>query len=600
MPWWKTMDSSLAVFSTLGSPFLEASSSRSHYHPSRAQPLRQKQQQTVLSPSRLQHRNCSILPEEAEPGPSYPHLLPDSNSQEGKPPKSNSTSPFNESWPSTERSSSPLTPEGTKGLPAQQSSEAKTLDVPKRPDSVSDSESVIAKYIERFRYGKPTDRKERLTPSGGSTEFWWLNHPFLPDGENSRKEASLSSDNSQSEVRSSLFSPILTHSPLGEMQAASALDAETVSLQEKAARLLCRSVSPLSSSRPVSSEGLGSTSTSTITNSATDLPQHALQHLAAHQAKEDDILFQWRLRRKMEEASKAIAVRPPEVWRSPCIQPTCASGKMEREVLKSAEPTHWRSKDQKVLQTSEPQLDVKYTLSLCHPSCAGILRNGITSGQSIETIPISNGIMVTGGPECSGEHIVKKSTPQEDHIPDYLSTSPPRPAETSEPLDQTTSCHVQGAAPSDQGVRLEPRRKPGLCRVKQSQAKSIPDPRESPRSPTKHSVQHVLAEVVAERLFSPPESPALHRDKPKRSSRTLGPGETIPKKVVTPSHPQLLNMAAQLLEQAEDSDGMEFEDDLLLQVLRGQRESLHHQLRAVDFQITQLESNSFDQGISHH
>lgn len=57
--------------------------------------------------------------------------------------------------------------------------------------------------------------------------------------------------------------------------------------------------------------------------------------------------------------------------------------------------------------------------------------------------------------------------------------------------------------------------------------------------------------MVAERLFSPPESPALPRDKPKRRSRTLGPEEAIPKNVVTPSHPQLLNMAAQLLEQAE-------------------------------------------------
>ncbi|XP_063168643.1 proline and serine-rich protein 3 isoform X2 [Candoia aspera] len=573
----------------------------------------------LLSPSRLQRRDCSVLPEEAEPlSPSYLHLLPDSGSQEGEPPKSNSTSPFNESWPATERSSSSLTPEGTKGLSAQQSSEAKTLDAPKLPDSISDSESIIGKYIERFRYGKPTDRKERLAPRGGSAEFWWLSHSFLPDGENSKKEASLSSDNSQSEVRSSLSSSILTHSPWGEMQAASALDAETVSLQERAARLLRRSTSPLSSSRPVSSEGLGSTSASTITNSATGLPQHALQHPAAHQAKgslsiipyhvtpsslshyskpEDDILFQWRLRRKMEEASKATAVTAAEVWRSPCLPAACAPGKMEREVLKSIEPTHWRIKDQKALSPSEPQLDVKHTLSQCHPcSCAGIPRNGITSGQCIET----SALLVTGGPECSGERIVKKTTPQEeDHVPDYLDASPPRPAQSSETLDQTTSCHVQWAAPSDQGVHLEPRRRPGLCRVKQNQAKSITYPRESSRSPTKHSVQHVLAEVVAERLFSPPESPALHRDKPKGNSRTLGPEEAIAKNVAAPSHPQLLNMAAQLLEQAEDSDGLEFEDDPLLQVLRGQRESLRNQLQAVDFQITQLESNSFDQRISH-
>ncbi|XP_070619845.1 proline and serine-rich protein 3 [Erythrolamprus reginae] len=616
------MDSSLAVFSTLGSPFLEASSSRSHYHPSQAQPLRQKKQQTVLSPSRLQRRDCSFLSEEPEAlSASHPHLLPDSSSQEGRPPKSNSTSPFNESWPSTERSSSSLTPEGKKDLPAHQSSVANTLESQKLPDSASDSESIIARYIERFRYGKPTDRKERLASTGGSTEFWWLSHSFLPDEENSKKEASLSSDNSQSEVRSSLFSPILTQAALGEMQAASAFDTETVNLQERAARVLSRSISPLSSFRPVSSGGFDSTATSTNPNSTPDLPQDTLQHPAAHQVKEslvlpyqttpssniahalkpeDDILFQWRLRRKMEEASKAVAAMPPEVWRNLSFQSTCTSGKMEREVLKSIEPTPRRDTDQKVLSTSEPHRDIKYTQSQCHPcSCAGMARNGVTSRQPPGITSPSNEIVVAGGPECRDEPIVKDPTPQKDHIPDYLEPSPSRPAKANESSGQTTSPHIQQAAPSEQGTHLELSRRPGLCRDKQSQAKPIPDPGQSTRSPTKHSVQRVLSEVVAERLFSPPDSPALPRDKPKRSSRTLGPEEAIPKNVVTPSHPQLLNMAAQLLEQAEDSDGLEFEDDPLLQVLRGQRESLRSKLRAVDFQITQLESNSFDQGTSH-
>ncbi|XP_058051366.1 proline and serine-rich protein 3 isoform X2 [Ahaetulla prasina] len=517
------MDSSLAVFSTLGSPFLEASGSRSHYHPSQTQPLKQKKQQTVLSPSRLQHRNCSVLPEEAEPlSASSPHLLPDSSSHEGGPPKSNSTSPFNESWPSTERSSSSLTSEGKKDLPAQQSSEAKTLDAQRLPDSASDSESIIAKYIERFRYGKPTDRQKRLASSGGSTEFWWLSHSFLPDGENSKKEASLSSDNSQSEVRSSLFSPILTQTALGEMQAASAFDTETVSLQERAARVISRSISPLSSFRPVSSGGLDSTATSTNPNSTPDLPQHALRHPAAHQIKEslglpyhttpssniahslrpeDDILFQWRLQRKMEEASKAVAAMPPEVWRNLCFHPTCASGKMEREVLKSTEPTPWRDTDQKILSTSEPHLDIKYTQSQCHPcSCAGMLRNEITSGKRIEIVSPSNGTVATGGPECRDEPIVKDPTPQKDHVPDYLETSPSKSAKANESLSQTTSRHVQ-QGPSDQGMPLELGRRPGLCRDKQSQAKPIPGPRQSTRSPAKNSVQHVLSELP--KGFSP-------------------------------------------------------------------------------------------------
>lgn len=58
-------------------------------------------------------------------------------------------------------------------------------------------------------------------------------------------------------------------------------------------------------------------------------------------------------------------------------------------------------------------------------------------------------------------------------------------------------------------------------------------------------------QVIAERLFCTPESPALHKDKLKRSSGNEGLKEAPPDPGAIPSHPQLLNMAARLLEQAE-------------------------------------------------
>ncbi|KAM9299090.1 rho GTPase-activating protein 33 [Gastrophryne carolinensis] len=74
-------------------------------------------------------------------------------------------------------------------------------------------------------------------------------------------------------------------------------------------------------------------------------------------------------------------------------------------------------------------------------------------------------------------------------------------------------------------------------------------------------------EVISERLFSPPPSPKPEKlpeaaEIPAEENRKLRPTE----------------IAAHLLEKAEDSDGTEFADDPLLQVLREQRRSLRSRL----------------------
>ncbi|KAH0631318.1 hypothetical protein JD844_005605 [Phrynosoma platyrhinos] len=581
----------MAIFSTLENPFLETSNTRSHYHPSQAQPLRREQQYTVrrdasqarllrvLSPSCLQHKNCPTSPKKAEML-SPPHLsfVPDISYQEAKPSNSDSTSPFNVSWPSTERSSSSLTPEGAKALPSEQLVGVKALSSLKLPD-VSDSESVIARYIERFRYGQPTNRKERRVPSDPSSQFWWLGNSFVSEDNISRKESSPSSDSSQSGVKPSLFSPLPDQSPLGDLQDISTLDPETVNLQERAARLLQRRSQFSLSLKP-----------------------------------EDDILFQWRLRHKMEEASKAAAMIPSIAWKNQCRQPPFASSIVERAAVKSPETTSWSSKGRKVLPASEAHLGRRST-SECHLCCCtNSVRKEPSSKQLTETTYFRNGIAKAR----SGEQGVKKLIPQEAAVPAYVgfspmpeptpsgkqgakeqilqkdciaayleSSSPLRDAGTSKHFSQTISRHGQLASEPDEKVHIEHKGNQRPYRSKQDQAKPVTVFRELHNSPDKQSVQHVLGEVVAERLFSPPESPALHRDKAKRNTKDWIPEEAMSNPAATPSHPQLLDMAAQLLEQAEDSDGTEFEDDPLLQILRGQREVLRSQLRAVDLQMAQ-------------
>ncbi|XP_015264057.1 PREDICTED: proline and serine-rich protein 3 [Gekko japonicus] len=611
------MDSSAAVFSTQGNPFLEASHFQSHYYPSRAQPLSRREQSMALSPSRLQQRNCSASPKEAEP-PSLPLLsfLPDSSCQGAKPPDSDSTSPYNESWPSTERSSSSLTPEGPKALLPEQTSGTKALASPElrgSKTSFSDSESVIARYIERFRYGQPTNRRERWTPGSKSPPFWWLGHSSPSEGDNSKTETSTSSSASRKDVdtanaftgpdsgrhggRPSSFSPVLDHSPSGESQDSSTLDPDTVSLQERAARLLHRSMSPLSSYRHVSYDGLGSTPTSTLTNADADPIGQAPKPLVGHQCKEDDILFQWRLRRKMEEASKVAAVLPSVGWRSQCTEPAYPPSMMGGAALMSPEPTSWRSKDRTTLPTSEAQ--PRPTLDE-HPCCCrDRLRSGPSPQPPTEGASFSNRNVMLGRSEPNQEQGVKELIPREDPVPvcrDFLPL--PKPAGATKPLDPSPPDHSQRTAWPVQKVCSEPRGKQRPSRSEQGRPKAPRDSAKPSVSPRKH-VQRVLGEVVAERLFSSPESPAPQRGKLKKSSKKQGPKESPPHAVSTPSYPELLNMAAQLLEQAEDSDGTEFEEDPLLQVLRSQRGLLCSQLRAVDARMAQLEGHHANQDLSH-
>lgn len=50
----------------------------------------------------------------------------------------------------------------------------------------------LGRFIERFRYGQPTNRRERGIHNGRSAQFWWLDHSF-PHESGIPKEASATS-----------------------------------------------------------------------------------------------------------------------------------------------------------------------------------------------------------------------------------------------------------------------------------------------------------------------------------------------------------------------------------------------------------------------
>ncbi|GLD72959.1 proline and serine-rich protein 3 isoform X1 [Lates japonicus] len=99
---------------------------------------------------------------------------------------------FPESWPSTDCGSSPAS--------AATSSDSETPKQTARAGKSTDSselgvqqDSVLAKYIERFRHGRPQSREERQQMASAIREeqlpFWWMSPSSLPHSSTPTKTA---------------------------------------------------------------------------------------------------------------------------------------------------------------------------------------------------------------------------------------------------------------------------------------------------------------------------------------------------------------------------------------------------------------------------
>eukprot|EP00112_Aurelia_sp_Birch-Aquarium-sp1_P022326 Seg626.5 transcript_id=Seg626.5/GoldUCD/mRNA.D3Y31 product="Proline and serine-rich protein 3" protein_id=Seg626.5/GoldUCD/D3Y31 len=242
------------------------------------------------------------------------------------------SSKFDETWPSTEHTASPnidtyssSISQGTKGDDIENWLSQKHLTSNEEP------KGTIARYIHRFRNEAPRSRQERdlesiVEAKGG--EFWWVADPSnssTPKESDSSFSPPVRLRDSWKLRRKPPKSPELRHSmsvkqtgsKANEFDSSTSFEktgkeSDTARIQNRAQRLIEMSENTLSSSstevpalpsqRQKSLHSEPRIATLPFSHSATEDKSSALPAPRPKPAPDDDILYQWRLARKMEKA----------------------------------------------------------------------------------------------------------------------------------------------------------------------------------------------------------------------------------------------------------------------------------------------------------
>ncbi|XP_068180747.1 proline and serine-rich protein 3 isoform X2 [Antennarius striatus] len=674
------MKSSRPLF-TRQNPFQTTSRvEKAHYHPSHKKTLSKKEKKTTLSPVRLKQQSC---PKSLTASHKSQQLTEKQHNQiasaDGEP-------GFTESWPSTESGSSPASTTNSCDMSTnKQASRAG------KPTASSEFEvqqsSLLSKYVERFRHAPPQSREDRqkIDSATGETQlpFWWI----LPSSPISTQTITKDGDVIQSLKDGhgpAVFSPpgdrecdgsispdresfnILSDISQGEVD-----DTETLQLQEKANRLLLRDECTQSDeSIHVSSDGLGCSDFSTqvsvdeplrrplIPMNSSSYSGQAISFqepfviptLVTPTRPEEDILFQWRLRRKMEQARE----RPQPLQHSNFHSPTF---RWQRPIF-----SHPTSDRQFYKQSTQPPESSQkaahpYISHSCpeaieaHPSCPPssgvppfpdfhVSSSSVSQTQAMTHVPAHMHLLCDVLPcpiqsshdgrqqnisqNIDESHVrtahkklqipahsgnSSSNEPCREHLP-----SPP-PVSSGVPSDCENSARIENdkvkktelAQKTTMSFRKHKRhtvgsRKPAvpgfiqkdrqkvLQQAEQQQEKGAKEKSSdgSMPAPPPSPVHSALREVVSEVLNATADSYPARRASISSTSSFIS-SAPLPSSVPACDAQNSMGVISQLLQEADDSDEKEFEDDPLLQVLRKQRSWVKEQIREVDSLLNELQ-----------
>ncbi|XP_060067718.1 uncharacterized protein LOC132547926 [Ylistrum balloti] len=365
------MVSKIPKYQRFRDPFAEDPVPKAFYHPTQQRDLSPSQKRTALSPVRGPNKGDSDRAKLTVPDKQFLKGANTLSSETPPRLGQDVSPKFDESWPSSEHQStvsllgvdnqSPETTdlsgkyssyidrfsdlkqtlqfsENDSTLVSRKHKAMDTQHTTKESDPSAPT-SVLSRYIERFRQGHPMSREERKKSSKPG-DFWWL------DQEGKGKSPSDSSTPREVYDTHRAKTQRLTEESLASLSQSrknkyvdpsksrhvppSPSEERIRKLQEKADRFLEKSVSSLATTDQdfeVSTEGLGSSVGETTQISLEELPYRPkfvkdlskenvaprlnlgvpISMVTKPTCPEQDILYQWRLKRKMEQARERTA-----------------------------------------------------------------------------------------------------------------------------------------------------------------------------------------------------------------------------------------------------------------------------------------------------
>ncbi|KAM3873387.1 proline and serine-rich protein 3 [Diretmus argenteus] len=638
-----------------------------YYHPSRIQSLSKKEKKTTLSPVRPNQRASpplqirSLSSEDQHPLGKPDHLLTCLH------PHTDGQPSFSESWPSTDRGSSPANTTSSSDMEeAKQSQPAGTSIV--SSDQRDQQDSVLAKYIERFRHGRPQSREERQ-----QLPFWWMSPSTLPSSSTPTEAIDKVLLNSIDVAAPLLHAEdllVLSDTSEGDLD-----DTEILQLQERASRLLQKS----DGSIPISSEGLGCSDFSSpvsidepvrrplipsLMESSTANVNSASRHagpsqkssvtpsLVPHTRPEDDILFQWRLRRKMEQAREwpqsqqySSLHRSAFSWQNPSLHQPSVAGLAHKQNIQPPEtsqrvpPTfinapqpeahglHPGPSASPAFPVSSSSVSKLQTETDAHVPAHMHLLCDVLPCPTQSSLPSTqqrssrrlDGSRTKGVPK-KAQQVLENSTDSSTEEPNskHMSSAPPdspgtteedwpfphrraeqknkqkEQAKESEKNEKrtATSNRKQKKSMSRVPKKVKPWPEQPSSRIGGQQERCQGLSSESctgNRAPPPSPIHSALEQVVSEVLFPTLDSSPAQRTPVLSDSPPYTPPAPPQSPVPLGNAENPLEVISQLLREAEDSDEKEFEDDALLQVLRKQRKWVKEQISEVDSMLDEFQ-----------